>query len=147
MPHPRTLVLLGAAALLALGSAYFAGGSVPRLVMPVSIEEAVFIPDGGSFHLGLRDASGSRFAFGASGALDREPEDHGLYIQRWGSSFPLPYFVQSGSDLECALVKAAASWTVNTAGSVPSASESLEAARVKLNKKCSRNQTRMAGTR
>ncbi len=115
---------------------YLAGGRVPNLAEPITVVDAVFIPDGGSFHIEVRDADGRLFAFGASGRLDMAPESHPLYLQRWGSTFPLPYIITKGSSLECKLAQAVHKWSPAAISTVVYGRESLLAADMKLSKRC-----------
>jgi len=102
-----TLLLL----LAALLGGYFVGRRVPDLQAPISIEDEMWVADGGSVHVVLRDATNRRYAIGVEGSLRVPPSSFEVYVQPWFPFFPVPIYVARSSQEEQALLAAVETWS------------------------------------
>lgn len=86
------------AAILAV-VAWWHAGRVPELASPLVVVKTSALADGGSLHVELADAQGTRFAFGVTGSLLVPREQFPVYVLRWA---PAPLFrnIERGSSEE-----------------------------------------------
>ena len=90
---------------------YFVGRRVPNLQAPISIEDEMWVADGGSVHVVLRDATNRRYAIGVEGSLRVPPSGFEVYVQPWFPFFPVPIYVAKNSQEEQALLAAVETWS------------------------------------
>lgn len=69
--------------------AWWQAGRVPDLASPIVLADSSALADGGSMHVELVDARGTRFAFGVEGSLDVPRGRFPVYVLRWA---PVPLF-------------------------------------------------------
>jgi hypothetical protein len=110
--------------LAALLGGYFLGRRVPDLQAPISIEDEMWVADGGSVHVVLRDAKGRRYAIGVEGSLRVPSSNFEVYVQPWFPYFPVPIYVAKDSEEEQALLAAVEAWS-NQLASPKSGAHSL----------------------
>jgi hypothetical protein len=101
-----SLVLL----IAALVCGYVVGRRVPDLQGLISIEDEMWVADGGSVHVVLRDATNRRYAIGVEGSLRVPPSSFEVYVQPWFPFFPVPIYVTGNSQEEQALLAAVETW-------------------------------------
>lgn len=96
--------------LAALVGCYFVGRHVPDLQAPISIEDEMWVADGGSVRVVLRDAANRRYAIGVEGSLRLPQSSFEVYVQPWFPFFPVPIYVAKNSNEEQALLAAIEQW-------------------------------------
>jgi hypothetical protein len=97
--------------LAVLVGGYFVGRRVPDLQAPISIEDEVWVADGGSVHVVLRDARDRRYAIGVEGSLRVPTGSFTVYVQPWFPYVPVPIYVAKNSQEEQALLAAVEAWS------------------------------------
>jgi len=119
----------------ALVAGYFVGRRIPDLQAPISIEDEMWVADGGSFHVVLRDARNRRYAIGIEGSLGVPPSNFEVYVQPWFPFFPVPIYVARNSQEEQALLAAVEAWSKQLADPKPQAQSLAQVARVLRSRK------------
>ncbi len=119
----------------ALAGGYFVGRRVPELQAPISIEDEMWVADGGSVHVVLRDATNRRYAIGVEGSLRVPPSSFEVYVQPWFPFFPVPIYVAKNSEEEQALLAAVEAWRNQLADPKSEAHSLAQVARVLRSRK------------
>jgi hypothetical protein len=112
----RTLTLCITTVALAgiVAVAWRAAHSVPDLKLPVVVQEAFALADGGSVQIVVAGSDGRQVVVGVRGSLDAPPKNFPVFIQRWYPTLKFPVYLEVGGEQELCLLSRLVAWEAGT---------------------------------